>query len=83
MICSPIDVLSLALIGWGVPLRPEVPLSLTTQYMLFVSVSSLVAIGISAVVFLSEVQPVAFVRDFLRTDWRYIGVAWVVTTGVN
>lgn len=83
MIYSPIDALSLALIGWGVPLRPEISLSLTTQYMLFVSVSSLVAIGISAVVFLSEVQPVAFVMDFLRTDWRYIGVAWVVTTGVN
>ena len=54
-----------------------------TQYVLFVSASSLLAIGISAVVFLSEVQPIASVRDFLRTDWKYIGVAWVVTTGVN
>ena len=83
MVCPPICPLASTGLGWGVPIRPEISLPLTMQYMLFVSASSLVAIGISAVVFLSEVHPIASVRDFLRTDWKYIGVAWIVTTGVN
>jgi hypothetical protein len=55
----------------------------TTVYTLSVALASFVAMALGAVVFLPRLDPVAFVREFLRTDWKYLGVAWLVTNGVN
>jgi membrane-associated phospholipid phosphatase len=55
----------------------------TTAYTLSVALASLVAMTLGAVVFLPRLEPVAFVKEFLRTDWKYLGVAWLVTNGVN
>ncbi|MFC5970412.1 phosphatase PAP2 family protein [Halomarina salina] len=60
-----------------VPLQPE------TQYVVGMTAAALVAFLVGARVFLPDLRPVAFVREFLRTDWRYIGLAWVVTFCVN
>jgi hypothetical protein len=57
--------------------------SQATAYTLFVALASLVAMGVSAVVFLPRLDPVAFVKELLQTDWKYLGVAWIVTAGVN
>jgi hypothetical protein len=55
----------------------------TTVYTLSVALASLVALALGAVVFLPRLDPVAFGKEFLRTDWKYLGVAWLVTNGVN
>ena len=55
----------------------------TTAYTLSLTLGSLLAMGVAAVVFLPRLDPVAFVKEFLHTDWKYLGVAWIVTNGVN
>ncbi|MFD1512067.1 phosphatase PAP2 family protein [Halomarina rubra] len=60
-----------------VPLQPE------TQYMVGMTAAALLAFLVGARVFLPDLRPMAFIREFLRTDWRYIGLAWVVTFCVN
>ncbi len=60
---------------------PVIPL--TTEYMLFVTLASAVTMILGAVVFLPHLRPVGFAKEFLRTDWKYLGVAWIVTAGVN
>jgi hypothetical protein len=57
--------------------------SQTTAYTLFVALASLISIGVAAVVFLPRLHPVTFIKEFLHTDWKYLGVAWLVTNGVN
>lgn len=54
-----------------------------TAYTLSIALASLVAMGVGAVVFLPRFRPIAFVTGLVRTDWKYPGVAWVVTAGVN
>jgi|GEM_PF-1139315 len=55
----------------------------TAAYTLLIAGGSLLAMGICAVVFLPDVRPVGFAKEFVRTDWKYLGVAWLVTDGVN
>jgi hypothetical protein len=55
----------------------------TTAYTLSVALASFVAMALGAVVFLPRLNPVTFGREFLHTDWKYLGVAWLVTNGVN
>ena len=50
-----------------------------TQYSLLVAVPCLVALALGKRVFLPEVSSLALVRDFLRTDWKFLGVAWAIT----
>ena len=57
--------------------------SLPTAYTLSVALGSLLAMGVAAIVFLPRLDPVGFVKEFLRTDWKYLGVAWIVTNLVN
>lgn len=55
----------------------------TTAYTLSVALASLFVMVLGAIVFLPRLDPVAFGREFLHTDWKYLGVAWLVTNGVN
>jgi hypothetical protein len=55
----------------------------TTQYMFLVGLASLTAMGVGAVLFLPRIRPVELLREFVSTDWKYIGVAWVVTFVAN
>ncbi|WP_049999233.1 phosphatase PAP2 family protein [Halococcus sediminicola] len=57
--------------------------STTTAYTLSVALASFFVMGVGAVVFLPRLDPVGFLKEFLRTDWKYLGVAWLVTNGVN
>ena len=54
-----------------------------TLFTLLVAVPSLLAFLVGKWVFLPEASPVAILRDFLRTDWKYLGVAWGTTYVVN
>jgi membrane-associated phospholipid phosphatase len=58
-------------------------LSLPTQFSLFITIASLATMGLGAAVFLPHLRPGALVREFVRTDWKYLGVAWLVTAVVN
>lgn len=60
---------------------PVIPLA--TEYMLFVTLASLVTMVLGAVVFLPHLRPVPFTKELIHTDWKYLGVAWLITTGVN
>ncbi|HET7324205.1 MAG TPA: phosphatase PAP2 family protein, partial [Halococcus sp.] len=55
----------------------------TTEYMLLVVVASLITMGVCTLAFMPRLRPVAFVKGLVYTDWKYIGVAWIVTAGVN
>ena len=57
--------------------------SQTTAYTLSVALASLVTMVVGALVFLPRLHPIAFLREFLRTDWKYLGVAWIITNIVN
>jgi len=59
------------------------PFSLETQFALLMVLFPLTALLIGFRVFLPEVGFREAVLGFLRTDWKYLGVAWVVTAGVN
>ena len=52
-------------------------LSPTDEYMLAVTAATVLGLLASAVVFLPR-SPTWYVREFVRTDWKYIGVAWLV-----
>lgn len=54
-----------------------------TAYTLSVALASLVTIGVGALVFLPRLHPLAFLREFVHTDWKYLGVAWLITNVVN
>lgn len=54
-----------------------------TEYTLLVALASIILMGVAAVVFLPRVRPLAFLKELLHTDWKYLGVAWLVTAGVN
>ena len=54
-----------------------------TEYMLLVALASFVTMAVGAVVFLPRRHPLAFAKEFLHTDWKYLGVAWLVTNVVN
>lgn len=56
-----------------VPLHPE------TQFVLGVLAAAAIAFVVGSRVFLAGVGPVALVREFRRTDWRYAGLAGAVT----
>src|SRR5699024_1728308 len=62
---------------------PMLAVSLRTAYTLSLALGSLLAMGVAAAVFLPRLVPVCFVKEFLRTDWKYLGVAWIVTNLVN
>jgi len=54
-----------------------------TQFVVAMLLASVVAFVVGARVFLPDARPVPVLRDFLRSDWKYIGVAWMVTFCVN
>lgn len=58
-------------------------LSLGMQFTLLVAVPSVTAMLVGKRVFLPELRFRTLFWDFLRTDWKYLGVAWVVTEIVN
>lgn len=58
-------------------------LSLETQFTLFMFVSTVTALVVGFRVFLPEMGLRTTLVGFLRTDWKYLGVAWVITAGVN
>ncbi|WP_166035631.1 phosphatase PAP2 family protein [Halorussus pelagicus] len=58
-------------------------LPLGTQFTLLVAVPSIAAMLVGKRVFLPEQRFRVLFTDFLRTDWKYLGVAWVVTEIVN
>ena len=57
--------------------------SLETQFALLMLLFPLAALLIGFRVFLPEVGLREALVGFLRTDWKYLGVAWVITAGVN
>lgn len=58
-------------------------LPLGTQFTLLVAVPSVFVMFVGKQVFLPEERLTALLKDFLKTDWKYLGVAWVVTQVVN
>ena len=54
-----------------------------TLFTLLVAVPSLVAFLLGKWIFLPKSSPRTIARDFLRTDWKYLGVAWGTTYVVN
>ncbi len=58
-------------------------LPLGTQFTLLVAVPSVATMLVGKRVFIPDLRFRDLLRDFLRTDWKYLGVAWVVTQTVN
>ncbi|WP_227354932.1 phosphatase PAP2 family protein [Haladaptatus salinisoli] len=58
-------------------------LPLGTQFTLLVAVPSVLLLLVGKQVFLPEERLRTLFGDFLKTDWKYLGVAWVVTNIVN
>ena len=52
-------------------------------YTLVVAVPSIAVLLLGKQVFLPDKSARDIVREFLLTDWKYLGVAWVVTSVVN
>ena len=60
---------------------PSLPLG--TQFTLLVAVPSIAALLVGKRLFIPDERFRTLFKDFLRTDWKYLGVAWVVTEIVN
>lgn len=60
---------------------PAVPLE--SQFGVLMTAASLLALAAGRRLFLPHASPRGVLKEFLRTDWRYLGVAWTVTMGVN
>ena len=58
-------------------------LPLGTQFTLLVSVPSVLVMLVGKQLFLPDERIRTLFVDFLKTDWKYLGVAWVVTQVVN
>lgn len=58
-------------------------LPLGTQFTLIVAVPSILMLFVGKQVFLPDACIRTLFRDFCKTDWKYLGVAWVVTNIVN
>jgi membrane-associated phospholipid phosphatase len=58
-------------------------LPLGLQFTLIVAVPSVAALLVGKWLFIPDVGFREIILDFLRTDWKYLGVAWVVTEIVN
>lgn len=59
------------------------PLALETQFSLFMFVSTVAVLALGFRVSVPGTSLREVLVGFLRTDWKYIGVAWVITAGVN
>ncbi|WP_276300952.1 phosphatase PAP2 family protein [Halorussus lipolyticus] len=58
-------------------------LPLGTQFTLLVAVPSIAAMLVGKRLFLPDQRFRTLLVEFLKTDWKYLGVAWVVTEIVN
>ncbi|MFC4407460.1 phosphatase PAP2 family protein [Haloarchaeobius iranensis] len=58
-------------------------ISFGTLFTLVVTVPTLITFAVGFALFVPETSPREFARELVRTDWKYLGVAWVVTQGVN
>lgn len=58
-------------------------LPLGLQFTLLVAVPSVAAMLVGKRLFIPELRFRDLLREFLRTDWKYLGVAWAVTELVN
>ncbi|WP_440989803.1 phosphatase PAP2 family protein [Haloarchaeobius baliensis] len=58
-------------------------ISFGTLFTLIVAVPTLVIFAVGFAVFVPGTSPREFALELVRTDWKYLGVAWVVTQGVN
>lgn len=58
-------------------------LSPVVQFGLLLTGGTLVVFAVAARVFLPATGLVGIARQLLREDWKYIGLAWLVTQGVN
>lgn len=58
-------------------------LQLGTQFTLLVAVPSIAIMLVGKRLFLPDERFRTIASEFVRTDWRYLGVAWVVTEIVN
>jgi membrane-associated phospholipid phosphatase len=62
-------------------MSPSVPPG--TLFTLLVATPSLLTFLVGKWIFLPAASPRSIVRDFLHTDWKYLGVAWGTTYVVN
>lgn len=58
-------------------------ISFGTLFSLVVAVPTLVTFAVGFALFVPESSPRKFASELIRTDWKYLGVAWVVTYAVN
>ncbi|WP_435358941.1 phosphatase PAP2 family protein [Haloarchaeobius sp. DFWS5] len=58
-------------------------LSPGTMFSLLVAVPTLLTFALGFRLFVPDTSPRRFVKQLLTTDWKYLGLAWVVTFGVN
>lgn len=54
-----------------------------TLFSLLVAIPSLFAFLLGKRIFLPDARPSSIATDFLRIDWKYLGIAWGVTYVVN
>jgi len=53
------------------------------QYVAFVAISSALALIVGAAIYLPPGERLGMIREFVTTDWKYLGVAWTVTVLIN
>jgi membrane-associated phospholipid phosphatase len=53
------------------------------QYVAFIAVSSALALVIGSLIYLPRGERLGMIREFVTTDWKYLGVAWTVTVIIN
>jgi membrane-associated phospholipid phosphatase len=58
-------------------------LALETQFTVFMFLGTVVALSLGFRRFLPETDYRSALAGFLGTDWKYLGVAWIITAGVN
>ncbi|MFB6121447.1 MAG: phosphatase PAP2 family protein [Halobacteriaceae archaeon] len=62
---------------FGHPLPPDL------QYVALIAVSSALALILGAYVYLPAGKRLGMIREFVTTDWKYLGVAWTITVVIN
>lgn len=58
-------------------------LSTGSLYTLMVAVPCIAALGLGKAIFLPTTSVRSIIHEFIRTDWKYLGVAWTITYIVN
>lgn len=59
------------------------PIPPVVQFAVIVAGGTVMAVGLAARIFLSAQGVIGIGKEFLTEDWKYLGIAWLVTQAVN